>query len=78
MIGTPADAEFWSERFQNWQSEFLSIGVLLVLGLYLRERGSPEAKPMAAPHHDRVLSRGSGARGERRPSPAFGRTLDCV
>jgi hypothetical protein len=47
MLGDP---EFWYESFQNWQSEFLSIGVLLVLGIYLRERGSPESKPVAAPH----------------------------
>jgi hypothetical protein len=47
MLGDPA---FWYESFQNWQSEFLSIGVLLVLGIYLRERGSPESKPVAAPH----------------------------
>ena len=50
MIGTLAEPEFWYESFQNWQSEFLSIGVLLVLGIYLRERGSPESKPVAAPH----------------------------
>jgi hypothetical protein len=45
-----AEPEFWYESFQNWQSEFLSIAVLLVLGIYLRERGSPESKPVAAPH----------------------------
>jgi hypothetical protein len=50
MIDTLADPEFWYESFQNWQSEFLSIGVLLVLGIYLRERGSPESKLVAAPH----------------------------
>jgi hypothetical protein len=50
MIETLGDPQFWYESFQNWQSEFLSIGVLLVLGIYLRERGSPESKPVAAPH----------------------------
>ena len=50
VMDTLADPEFWYESFQNWQSEFLSIGVLLVLGIYLRERGSPESKPVAAPH----------------------------
>ena len=45
------ETEFWYESFQNWQSEFLSIGVLIVLGIYLRQRGSPESKPVAAPHH---------------------------
>ena len=50
MVDTLAEPEFWYESFQNWQSEFLSIAVLLVLGIYLRERGSPESKPVAAPH----------------------------
>jgi hypothetical protein len=50
MAETLADAQFWFESFQNWQSEFLSIAVLIVLGIYLRERGSPESKPVAAPH----------------------------
>ena len=44
------EPEFWYESFQNWQSEFLSMGVLVVLGIVLRERGSPESKPVAAPH----------------------------
>lgn len=42
------DPEFWFESFQNWQSEFLSTAVLIVLAIYLRERGSPESKPVAA------------------------------
>jgi hypothetical protein len=46
-LGNP---EFWYESFQNWQSEFLSIGTLVVLGIFLRERGSPESKPVCAPH----------------------------
>ena len=50
MTETLLDPEFWYESFQNWQSEFLSIAVLIVLGIYLRERGSPESKPVAAPH----------------------------
>jgi hypothetical protein len=41
---------FWFESFQNWQSEFLSIGVLIVLSIFLRQRGSPESKPVDAPH----------------------------
>jgi hypothetical protein len=44
------EAGFWFESFQNWQSEFLSTAVLVVLGIVLRERGSPESKPVAAPH----------------------------
>ena len=50
MTDTLGEPEFWYESFQNWQSEFLSIGVLLVLGIYLRQRGSSESKPVAAPH----------------------------
>jgi len=44
-------AEFWFESFQNWQSEFLSVAVLVVLSIYLRQLGSPESKPVHAPHH---------------------------
>jgi hypothetical protein len=44
------DAQFWFESFQNWQSEFLSTAVLIVLAIFLRERHSPESKPVAAPH----------------------------
>ena len=43
-------ARFWEEAFQNWQSEFFSIGVLLVLSIRLRDRGSPESKPVHAAH----------------------------
>lgn len=43
-------ARFWYESFQNWQSEFLSIAVLVVLAVYLRQKGSPESKPVGAPH----------------------------
>ena len=50
MAETLADAEFWYESFQNWQSEFLSVAVLLLLSIFLRERGSPESKPVASPH----------------------------
>lgn len=42
--------QFWFESFQNWQSEFLSTAVLIVLAIFLRERGSPESKPVGAPH----------------------------
>jgi len=45
-----ASAEFWFESFQNWQSEFLSTAVLVVLSIFLRFRGSPESKPVATPH----------------------------
>jgi hypothetical protein len=41
---------FWFQSFQNWQSEFLAVGSLVVLTIFLRQRGSPESKPVAAPH----------------------------
>ena len=43
-------AQFWFESFQNWQSEFLSLVAMVVLSIYLRQRGSPESKPVDAPH----------------------------
>jgi hypothetical protein len=45
-----ATSRFWFESFQNWQSEFLSVGVLAILGIWLRQRGSPESKPVQAAH----------------------------
>ena len=44
------DSQLWFESFQNWQSEFLSTAVLVVLTIFLRQRESPESKPVAAPH----------------------------
>jgi hypothetical protein len=45
-------SRFWFESFQNWQSEFLSVGVLIVLSIFLRERHSTESKPVADPHYE--------------------------
>ena len=45
-----SSAQFWFESFQNWQSEFLSTALLVVLAIFLREKGSPESKPVSAPH----------------------------
>jgi hypothetical protein len=42
--------QFWEETLQNWQSEFLAIGSMAVFTIYLRQRGSPESKPVGAPH----------------------------
>lgn len=42
--------EFWNRTFQNWQSEFLAVASMVVLSIYLRERGSPESKPVGSPH----------------------------
>ncbi|MGP3947320.1 DUF6766 family protein [Streptomyces sp. 7N604] len=43
-------ADFWSRTLQNWQSEFLAIASMAILSIYLRQRGSPESKPVGAAH----------------------------
>lgn len=50
VIDYLGDPQLWFESFQNWQSEFLSTAVLVVLSIYLRQKESPESKPVAAPH----------------------------
>ena len=45
-------ARFWFESFQNWQSEFLAVGAMVVFSIFLRQRGSPESKPVDSPHSE--------------------------
>ena len=45
-------ADFWEKTLQNWQSEFLAVGTMAVFTIYLRQRGSPESKPVGAPHNE--------------------------
>ena len=45
-----ASADFWNRTLQNWQSEFLAVGSAVLFSIYLRQRGSPESKPVGAPH----------------------------
>jgi hypothetical protein len=42
----------WFESFQNWQSEFLAIGAIVLLSIHLRQRGSAQSKPVDSPHHE--------------------------
>ncbi|HYZ19216.1 MAG TPA: DUF6766 family protein [Gaiellaceae bacterium] len=44
--------DFWERTLQNWQSEFLAVGVMAAFTIYLRQRGSPESKPVGAPHEE--------------------------
>jgi Domain of unknown function (DUF6766) len=44
-------ADFWEATLENWQSEFLAVGSFAAITVYLRQRGSPESKPVGAPHH---------------------------
>lgn len=43
-------AQFWFESLQNWQSEFLAVASIVLLTIFLRQHGSPESKPVHAPH----------------------------
>jgi hypothetical protein len=43
-------SDFWNRTLQNWQSEFLAVGSMAVLSIYLRQRGSPESKRVGAAH----------------------------
>jgi hypothetical protein len=45
-------SEFWFQSFQNWQSEFLAVFSIVALSIFLRQRGSPESKPVAAAHRE--------------------------
>ena len=49
LAGFLASPTFWFQSLQNWQSEFLSVGALVVLSIFLRERGSAQSKPVDAP-----------------------------
>jgi membrane protein implicated in regulation of membrane protease activity len=50
LIAYFGDPQLWFESFQNWQSEFLSTAILVVLSIFLRQKESPESKAVAAPH----------------------------
>jgi hypothetical protein len=49
-LGYLGSSDFWQTTLQNWQSEFLAVGSMVVLSIYLRQRGSPESKPVGTPH----------------------------
>ena len=51
-LGYIGTSRFWFESFQNWQSEFFSVGVLVLLSIWLRQFGSAQSKPVAAPMSD--------------------------
>jgi len=48
--------QFWEPTFQNWQSEFMALATMAILTVFLRERGSPESKPVAEPHDSTGVS----------------------
>jgi Domain of unknown function (DUF6766) len=71
-------SEFWFQSMQNWQSEFLAVAALAVLSIFLRQRGSPESKPVAAPHASdgHQLKRASEVE-ERSRDPRSSTRLPC-
>jgi hypothetical protein len=50
LLGYAGSSDFWERTLQNWQSEFLAVGSMVILSVYLRQRGSPESKPVGALH----------------------------
>jgi hypothetical protein len=52
FVGYFGEADFWNRSFQNWQSEMLAVGSMAIFSVYLRQRGSPESKPVGAAHAD--------------------------
>jgi hypothetical protein len=51
-LGYIGSSSFWEDTLQNWQSEFLAVGSFATLSVYLRQRGSPESKPVGARHSE--------------------------
>lgn len=51
-----ASGDFWERTLSNWQSEFLAVGTMAVFTVYLRQRGSPESKPVGATHDETAAS----------------------
>lgn len=52
MLAYLSNSRLWFESLQNWQSEFLSVFAIIFLSIYLREIGSPQSKPVDAPHYE--------------------------
>jgi hypothetical protein len=42
-------SRMWFESFQNWQSEFLSVFSIVILSIFLRQKGSSQSKSVDAP-----------------------------
>jgi len=45
-------SRLWFESFQNWQSEFLSIFAIIILSIFLRQKGSSQSKPVDASYEE--------------------------
>lgn len=49
MLQFLRNSEFWFQSMQNWQSEFLAVGALIVLSIFLRQQGSSQSKKVGDP-----------------------------
>jgi len=45
-----SSSDFAVDVTENWESEFLTVGAMAVLSIYLRQRGSSQSKPVGQPH----------------------------
>jgi hypothetical protein len=50
LLQYAGSSDFWNRTLQNWQSEFLAIASIAVFSIWLRQRGSPQSKPVGEPH----------------------------
>ncbi|KAB8181632.1 DUF6766 family protein [Microbispora catharanthi] len=54
--GYVTSPDFWNRTLQNWQSEFLAVASMVLLAIFLRERGSPQSKKVGDPHSETASS----------------------
>jgi uncharacterized protein (DUF486 family) len=52
LIAYLGSSDFWNRTLQNWQSEFLAVGSMVIFSVFLRQRGSSQSKPVGAPHRE--------------------------
>lgn len=52
LAGYLSSPDFWVRTLQNWQSELLAVGSMAIFAVFLRQRGSPESKPVGSPHSE--------------------------
>ena len=45
------EPDFWNRTLQNWQSELLAVASMTILAIFLRQRGSPQSKPVGTAHN---------------------------
>lgn len=56
LAGYAGSPDFWEHTLQNWQSEFLAVASITIFSVFLRQRGSPQSKPVGSPHEETGVS----------------------